>query len=499
MNIVVEDPPSPEILPDDAFCRIADRLKTAIWVFDFDHCRVLWANTAALAIWNAETIEMLSSRDLSIDMSPAVRTRVRQYQTDLIDPERSFNEVWTLYPGGQARTLNICFRGYTLGDGRLAMICEGTVARAREPDAIISAQALLHTPVKISLFTELGDPLYLNPAARSTQADLEMSLVERFCCRRTGEHFLSSLVRDQQCKVVTRVRTIDGDRWHEINASRCRDAATGDLAFLVSEIDVTDLKETEQRAEAADVAKSEFLTNMSHELRTPLNAIIGFSDFIQSAAFGDPVPPRIREYVGSIHQSGEHLLGIINDILDLARIETGEMTFSLEQVQIAEVFRSLKRLMSMQAVERGVRLVVSPVDDDLSIWADGMKVKQIIVNLLSNAIKFTETGGTVFLSASVEGDKVGIMIGDTGIGMSESDILESFKPFRQVENSISRRFEGTGLGLPLSKNLVEEQGGTLSIRSKPGCGTEVTVRLSRHAARAMNPEGDLCAVQGAVS
>lgn len=475
-------PSPPDSLAPDGFRQISAKLRTAIWIFDFDHYRVAWANEAALQVWDAASADELYTRDLLADMTPSVRKRLDQYRTDFADSERQFSEIWTLYPKGRPCTLNVNFRGFTLTDGRLAMLCEGTAEQTREPETLRSAQALLHTPVRISLFSEQGEPLYLNPAARGARTDQDTGFTERFCLRHQAEAFLETLQQQQTNKTVARVKTTDGMRWHEISACRCRDSVTGEEAFLVSELDVTELKEAEERAEAADVAKSEFLANMSHELRTPLNAIIGFSDFIMSGPHAAAVPEKVLEYIGDIHDSGDHLLKIVNDLLDLARVETGEMPFYPDRVEVSDTLDMLERLLGMQAVKKNVQLVVAAPEDGLAITADMVRLKQIMVNLLSNAIKFTEPGGSVFLDATRNDDTVAISVRDTGIGMSPEGIEEALKPFRQVDNSTARRFEGTGLGLPLSKSLTEHQGGSLQIRSRLEEGTEVTVFLPIHEA-----------------
>ncbi len=471
-----------KVLSTDGLGLIAQRMKTAVWIFDFDLSRVVYANNAALDAWNAGSMQELLARDLSLDMSVGVRERMNQYRVDLADPDRVFDEIWTLYPNGQPCTLDVRFRGITLPDGRLAMMCEGSVIRAQGPENLRSVQALLHTPVMISLFSREGVPLYLNPAARGARTDLDIGMIDRFRRPKEGKAFLSTLERDGVAKIVTIVTTDTGDRWHEISASRCRDSTTGEEAFLVSELDVTELKAAEQRAEIADNAKSEFLANMSHELRTPLNAIIGFSGFITSGMLGTVTPGKVLEYVNDIHDSGQHLLSVINDILDLARIESGEMPLYLEKVDIADAFAQHARVMSAQASKQGVEVTIAPVADDLSIMADDLRFKQIMINLLSNAIKFTPQGGSVEMEAVHEGEMVAVTVRDTGIGMTEGEILECLKPFRQADNSISRSFEGTGLGLPLSASLAKRQGGSLEIRSQPEMGTEVVVRLPVYAA-----------------
>ena len=456
---------------------LADRLSTALWVYDFDNARIVWANASALKVWNAETREDLAQRDLSEDMSPSVEMRLRQYQTDLVDPERSFQEIWTLYPLGKPMTLDVTYRGYTLDDGRLAMLCEGTVDQSREPETLRSAQALIHTTVKISLFSTTGEALYQNPAARGARWDLDLGFAERFENPKDGEAFLTALKANRSHKMTARIKTSIGPRWHEINGSRCLDSVTGEEAYLVSELDVTDVKEAERRAETADRAKSEFLANMSHELRTPLNAIIGFSDFMMTGSIAGTVPAKYTEYVGDIHESGQHLLQLINDVLDLAKVETGEMPLHLESVSMDDMMKALERIMMPHARKKDVRLSIAPLDAGLAVKADTLRLKQILMNLMSNAIKFTDSGGTITMDARADGGRVAVSVRDTGIGMTPDDIEESLKPFRQVDNSITRSFEGTGLGLPLSKKLADSLGGDLEIESEPGVGTVVTVYL----------------------
>jgi len=458
-------------------CRISRALRTAIWLLDFDTSRVLWANGAALEVWNADSVEALADRNLLSDMPPGVGARLDRYRDGFADPGRVFAETWTLYPGGAPRTLDMRLSGFTLDDGRTAMLCEGSPVQGHAPESLRSAQVLMHTPVNISLLSEDDEPLYLNPAAHGTRPDIDTGLAGRFCNPEEGKAFLDLIRRTRGGRVVARVRTARGERWHEINASLCSDSATGGGAFLVSELDVTDLKEAEQRAEAADVAKSEFLANMSHELRTPLNAVIGFSDFIRVGPLAPSVPEKVLEYVGNIHDSGAHLLRVINDILDLARIETGEMVFVLEEVRVADILAKAARPIAAKAAARSIRLDVSPVSLDMAVAADTVRLGQVLANLLGNAVKFTDPGGSIVLDAVHEGGTVAISVRDTGIGMTEQEIDDCLKPFRQADNSMARAHSGTGLGLSLSRGLTERQGGTLAIRSRPGSGTEVIVVL----------------------
>lgn len=229
-----------------------------------------------------------------------------------------------------------------------------------------------------------------------------------------------------------------------------------------------------QDARKADQAKSEFLANMSHELRTPLNAIIGFSAMIGRS---EVRPERIEEYANDINYSGNHLLSMINDILNIAKIETGQMEFREEYVNLADLIRSSLKLVAPQAEEAGVDLMPLQVSESIPlVQVDTVKQRQIFVNLLSNAVKFTPRDGTVEIDLYGDADGgVIVEVRDTGIGMSAAEIEVALTPFGQVEQAHSRQHEGTGLGLPLTRRFVELQGGTFRIFSEPGKGTRVTI------------------------
>ena len=230
-----------------------------------------------------------------------------------------------------------------------------------------------------------------------------------------------------------------------------------------------------QTAEASHSAKSQFLANMSHELRTPLNAILGFSELMMNA---DESPH--SGYARDIHEAGTHLLGIINDLLDLSRIEAGRMELDIGTVFVEELFAELHRLMGDKATIAGVKLVSSVADEAHTVQADAGRLPQILVNLLSNAIKFTPRGGVVALAALIshEGDFL-FTVADTGCGMTAEEIQIGLEPFGMVDASMGRRRQGTGLGLPLARRLTALHGGKLVIHSEPGLGTQVTVSLPR--------------------
>ncbi|KAA0683296.1 sensor histidine kinase [Roseomonas genomospecies 6] len=237
------------------------------------------------------------------------------------------------------------------------------------------------------------------------------------------------------------------------------------------------LESEKDHAEAANRAKSDFLANMSHELRTPLNAIIGFSEALLSGLFG-PSPPKHQEYIGSIHASGQHLLSLVNDVLDMAKIEAGRLELYPEPVPVAVLLGECLELMEALADQKGVRMVGAPVEPGLTVVADNIRLRQAVLNLLSNAIKFTPSGGHVRAEAARgEDGSVTLTIADSGVGMSPEDIQIALEPFRQVNSYMTKAQSGTGLGLPLAKRFVEAHGGRLELRSAPGEGTVVRIVL----------------------
>jgi signal transduction histidine kinase len=239
------------------------------------------------------------------------------------------------------------------------------------------------------------------------------------------------------------------------------------------------LRRAKEDAERADRAKSAFLANTSHELRTPLNAIIGFSEVIREQTFGPIGNTRYLEYLKDIYDSGCHLLHIINDILDLSKIEAGNATLDREErVELGPVLEAAARMVQPRAAMEQVGLALELGDDLPAVSGSARMLQQVFINLLANAVKFTPAGGRVSVrTATRGGDEVAITINDTGIGMSDMDIETALTAFGQVDSKMARRYEGTGLGLPLAKAIVELHRGRLEIDSEPGRGTTILVIL----------------------
>jgi len=255
--------------------------------------------------------------------------------------------------------------------------------------------------------------------------------------------------------------------------------------FVATHEDITErkaadiqLREATRRAQLASRTKSELMANMSHELRTPLNAIIGFSDSMLSGVFGPLGNERYEDYVNDIHSSGQHLLELINDILDVSAVEAGKLELHSEPLNVRAVVATSLKLVQHRAYSAHVAMS-HHIDGDIpSLLGDERRIKQILLNLLSNAVKFTPEYGRVTLNALRAPDGgIRFEIVDTGIGMDEEGIKTALTQFGQVDSKLSRRYDGTGLGVPLSKNLVEAHGGTLEIRSRPGRGTTVKVHF----------------------
>jgi two-component system cell cycle sensor histidine kinase PleC len=366
-------------------------------------------------------------------------------------------------------------------DNRLVLCNSNFQALHHLPDAAVAAGTPYATVVaagtkpiiRTTSVTEDGQP----QGARTFEAQLTDGRWMHISERRTKDGGYVSVGTDITKIKQHEQRLIEGEkrRTATINDLRHSQQAlerqTGALADLAEKY-----AEEKTRAEEANQAKSKFLANMSHELRTPLNAIIGFSEIMESAMFGPLGAAKYTEYSRDIRESGQYLLDVINDILDMSKIEAGSMHFSPESVELDNILADSLRVVGGRASEKRLTLN-SQIAPGITLNADRRALKQIALNLLSNAVKFTPDGGAVTVRGRARGRMVTIAIEDNGIGIPRDALHKLGRPFEQVESQLTKRHQGSGLGLAIAKSLVEMHGGVMRIRSVLGSGTAVVVRL----------------------
>jgi len=277
------------------------------------------------------------------------------------------------------------------------------------------------------------------------------------------------------------------------------DTPDGEPSALVALHDITSRKQAEiamaearEAAELSNRAKTEFLATMSHELRTPLNAIIGFSEIIENELLGPVGTSTYRDYARDINDSGRHLLTLINDILDVARLEVGRFAMVEAELNIAETIRASIILVGERAKAAGLRINENIPDDLPNMFGDERRIKQTIANILANAVKFTPAEGRVSVTAKIDENGLNIVVADSGIGIESDDMTKIMAPFGQAESSLSRRFDGVGLGLPLARRFMDMHGGRLSIDSTPGKGTVVTLHFPAERLRPLSTKSPTC-------
>jgi len=336
-------------------------------------------------------------------------------------------------------------------------------------------------------FVELLD-LPTEPTTESNLRDILALQVERgdFGPVDPSTHLADRFARFYSEVPLVRERLTASGRALQIRRRAMPGGAVVSLYSDVTERKAADTKMAQAwaQAELANRAKSDFLANMSHELRTPLNAIIGFSEILSGEHLGPLKNLRYLEYAHDIHSSGEHLLSIINDVLDMSKIEAGKLDIHEEEIDVSQLLAGSVRMIRERARKQHIEVVCKADDPYHAIFADERAMKQCLLNLLSNAVKFSNEDGRVVIDVHVDADnRTIITVADNGIGMTPEELERALQPFGQAHSSTTRTYGGTGLGLPITQGLVEAHGGTLSIVSKPGDGTSVSITLPAERTR----------------
>jgi two-component system cell cycle sensor histidine kinase PleC len=368
--------------------------------------------------------------------------------------------------------------------GDRLVLCNSHFQRLHKlPDSAVTPGTSYETVIEVGSMPEVRTRLHETgtqiPGARTFEAQLDDGSWLHISERRTKDGGYVSVGTD-----ITRIKEheqklVDNDlrlRATVIDLKRSR------TALEQQAIELADLAEKyskeKNRAEEANQTKSKFLANMSHELRTPLNAIIGFSEIMESGMFGTLGSEKYQEYCHDILTSGHYLLEVINDILDMSKIEAGRMKLDMEPLDLSKTLAESLRVVSGRADDKNL-VLDADIEGTISVVADRRAIKQIIVNLLSNAVKFTPDGGKVVVRSRVLSDKIVLMIADTGIGIAPQSLLKLGRPFEQVESQLTKTYHGSGLGLAIARSLTNLHGGSMRLRSKLGTGTVVCVSLPR--------------------
>ncbi|WP_374652348.1 PAS domain-containing sensor histidine kinase [Dongia sp.] len=479
----------------------------------FDAADRLVACNATYRRLNALISDLLVIGTTYADLVRAAVLRGQSRQeTSVPDPEAAIADhlarhrqlPWRVeVPGPDERTL-LVIESKTAEGGTLRLMTDVTAIKGREMrltelaqrnEVLATVVGAVSSGIVICDATRPDHPVtFVNAAFTRMTGYRPEEMIGRNCRILQGrdtdpealERLRRALVQHRAITVTLRNYRKDGRTfWNELAISPIYDEQGRLLQFVGIMSDVTqriraeeNLREAKNQAELANRAKSEFLANVSHELRTPLNAIIGFSDVMKMELFGPLGTPRYQDYTKDIFDSGKMLLSLINDILDLSKIEAGKMELHPEPVPVAEVFDSAMTLMRERAKNGGVTLRAEVAPDLPPLFADLRVTKQIVTNLVSNAVKFTPKDGTVELIARrLDGSQAEILVKDTGIGIAKDDIAEVLKPFVQVDGALQRRQSGTGLGLPIVKSLTDLSGGSFHLDSEVGRGTVVTLHL----------------------
>ena len=467
-------------------------------MFDDTAKRKVYANRAALDLWGAVSLEELQARDFA-DQSPAVRIRMDAI-TERIARGETVQDRWTFYPNGEPMVVDTAISLVPLIDGGTGMLFEAAPIEV-EAGEHRAVEALRHTTVLVALYDVSGVRLFANPAAMAAYPADNASFVDSFVDREAGERVWRTALAGQPAFGSYLLATAAGNRWYSVDARRARDPVSGDCCVLVNGTDITDeiearsaLGEARERAESAVLARQEFLANMSHELRTPLTSVIGFAGLLADGVLN----AQQRGYLGRIQDAGSALMSTLNDVLDLSKLEAGGVNLRSRPFALRAMLSQAVGIIEAQAFAKGLALDLT-VDEACPAWVDGdpERLRQVLLNLLGNAVKFTDRGAVTLAVTRRDSDKalakLEFAVSDTGVGMPKAMLATVFDRFAQAGPEISRRFGGTGLGLTITKQLVEMMGGEIGVDSTAGRGSRFWCLIDLPVAKAVEEPAVLAA------
>lgn len=427
------------------------------------HGHYVWLRARAQVIHTSNGPRVIG---IAMDVTEQHRLAQRYAEADqrLADAIESTSEAFVLWDKNDRLVMcNAHFQqAYGLPDSVLVAGTERSVVNAAACRPVVERRVADPDQSGLSRTTEvqLADARWLQINERRTRDGGLVSVGTNITLLKRHEERL----RDSEKRLMATIGDLSASR-HKLERQKTELSAAN-----------ANYQAEKERAEAANTAKSEFLANMSHELRTPLNAILGFSEILLAEMFGPVGSPKYSEYARDIHDSGKHLLNVINDILDMSKIEAGHMRINREKVDLAPLVEETLRLTAIQAAQKNIS-IQKRVCDDMHMAVDRRAMKQIMLNLLSNAVKFTGTGGRVELRTHVHEKGLMLTIADTGIGIPSTAINKIGQPFEQVQSQYAKSQGGSGLGLAISRSLIKLHGGTMKIRSCEGKGTVVALMI----------------------
>lgn len=447
----------------------------ALWLYDFDAFAITWANAAALELWSAANCAELAARNFKAEMSETVAKRLDQYREDFRqNASRVFHESWTLYPREHPVLIDCRFHCHEMADGRICALIEGTPKLAIEAETQRGIDALLHSQVMTALFAENGVELYANRVMREALGPGPLAFGHGFVDPSRSDAFRIGLEMSGRHRDTVEVETVGGIRWYDIQAARCRDAATGDRAFHISATDVTqqrahehELMQARDHAKFADQSKSEFVASMSHEMRTPMNGVLGMLELLSYSDTNEAQSKQIEV----ARACGMALLELIEDVLDLSSVELNAIRIDRAVVDLPELAARVTEGLYRPAMLKGLDLryelgegVKSPA------IGDNRRLGQLMRNLISNAIKYTTEGSVTLKLERRDADLLRIEVRDTGPGVPEDQRERIFEKFRRGDGQAQSGSGGVGLGLAICKEIVTLMDGQIGVHSAPGGG-----------------------------